>query len=91
MSLSTIDTTRDLRTPDELRELVEAIYNSPANAQETNWLEWKSSLDLGTAEGRFAVGWRSLGSPTDQSSRHISSARVLPTWSSASSRAPFLG
>ncbi|MCU1698972.1 MAG: hypothetical protein JWR34_5035 [Mycobacterium sp.] len=61
MSLSNIDTTQDLRTPDELRELVEAIHNSPANAQETDWLEWKSSLDLGTPEGRFAVGKAILG------------------------------
>jgi hypothetical protein len=61
MSLSNIDTTRDLRTPDELRELVEAIHNSPANAQETNWLDWKSSLDLGTPEGRFAVAKAILG------------------------------
>lgn len=61
MSLSNLDTTRDLRTPDELLELVEAIYNSPATAQETNWLEWKSTLDLGTVEGRFAVGKAILG------------------------------
>ncbi|MGD1282045.1 hypothetical protein ACKUUI_02350 [Mycobacterium seoulense] len=61
MSLSDIDTTRDLRTPDELRSLVEAIFNSPPNAQETNWLEWKSSLDLGTAEGRFTVAKAILG------------------------------
>ncbi len=61
MGLSNIDTTRDFRTPDELLELVEAIHNSPATAQETNWLEWKSTLDLATAEGRFAVGKAILG------------------------------
>lgn len=61
MGLSDIDTTRDLRTPDELHDLVEAIYNSPTTAQETNWLEWKSTLNLAAAEGRFAVGKAILG------------------------------
>ncbi len=61
MSLSSIDKSRALRTEDELHDLVEAIYNSPPGAQETNWLEWKSSLDLGAAEGRFAVAKAILG------------------------------
>lgn len=61
MSLNDLDTTRDFRTPDELRELVEAIYNSPPNTQEANWLEWKRSLDLGAAVGRFAVAKAILG------------------------------
>jgi hypothetical protein len=61
MSLTNIETTRALRTEDELRALVEAIHDSPTTAQETNWLEWKSSLDLGKPEGRFAVAKAILG------------------------------
>lgn len=61
MSLSNIDKSRALRTEDELRSLVEAIHDSPSGTQETNWLEWKSSLDLGAAEGRFAVAKAILG------------------------------
>lgn len=60
-TLSNIDTTRAARTPDELRELVEAIHSSPEMAQETNWLEWKSSLDLSKPAGRFAVAKAILG------------------------------
>lgn len=61
MSLSDIDKSRALRTDDELRQLVEAIHNSPPGTQETNWVEWKSTLDLGTPEGRFAVSKAILG------------------------------
>lgn len=61
MSLSNIDKTRQLRTEDELRELVEAIRDSPTGTQETNWLEWKCGLALGAAEGRFAVAKAILG------------------------------
>ncbi|MCV7218508.1 hypothetical protein H7J51_24925 [Mycobacterium crocinum] len=61
MSLSNIDKSRALRTEDELRALVDAIHSSPPNTQETNWLEWKSTLDLGTPEGRFAVSKAILG------------------------------
>lgn len=61
MDLSTIDKTRASRTEDELRALVDAIHTSPAGTQETNWLEWKSALDLGTPEGRFAVAKAILG------------------------------
>ena len=61
MSLNRIDKSQALRTEDELRALVEAIHESPQTIQETNWLEWKSSLDLGAAEGRFAVAKTILG------------------------------
>lgn len=61
MSLSDLDTTQDFRTASELRELVEAIFNSPPGTQETNWLEWKSQLDLGTLAGRFAIAKAILG------------------------------
>lgn len=61
MSLSDIDTTRALRTDDELLTLVEAIHSSPPTEQETNWLEWKSTLNLSVVEGRFPVAKAILG------------------------------
>lgn len=61
LNLSDIDTTRALRTVDELARLVAAIHGSRPETQETNWLEWKSSLDLNTAAGKFAVAKAVLG------------------------------
>jgi len=61
LTLSDINTTRALRTDDELLRLVAAIHGSRAVAQETNWLEWKSTLDLSTAAGKFAVAKAVLG------------------------------
>ena len=51
LTLSDIGTSRALRTDDELLRLVAAIHGSRLEAQETNWLEWKSSLDLYAAAG----------------------------------------
>lgn len=61
ITLSDIDTTRALRTDDELLRLVAAIHGSRPEAQETSWLEWKSSLDLSTKEGKFTVAKAVLG------------------------------
>lgn len=61
LTLSDIDTSRALRTDDELLQLVAAIHGSRPEAQETNWLEWKSSLDLTKAPGKFAVAKAVLG------------------------------
>lgn len=61
LTLSDIDTTRALRTDDELLRLVAAIHGSRAEAQETSWLEWKGSLDLSTKEGKFTVAKAVLG------------------------------
>ncbi|QLL10298.1 hypothetical protein H0P51_17260 [Mycobacterium vicinigordonae] len=61
LTLGHLDKTRALRTEDELRDLVTAIYNSPTTTQETNWLEWKSALNLSVAEGRFSVAKAILG------------------------------
>lgn len=61
ITLSDIDTTRAMRTDDELRMLVEAIHGSPAGTQEKNWLEWKNGLDLTKAAGKFAVAKAILG------------------------------
>lgn len=61
LTLSDIDTARALRTDDELLRLVAAIYGSRPEGQETSWLEWKSSLDLTKAPGKFAVAKAILG------------------------------
>lgn len=61
ITLSGIDMTRALRTDDELLRLVTAIHGSRPEVQETNWLEWKSSLDLNTPAGKFAVAKAVLG------------------------------
>jgi Putative DNA-binding domain len=61
MSLKDIDKTRDIRTDDELRALVEAIHTSPANTQEAHWIEWKRTLDLSTREDQFKVAKAILG------------------------------
>ncbi|MCM3898072.1 GPI anchored serine-threonine rich family protein [Gordonia sputi] len=61
LTLSDIGTSRALRTDDELLRLVAAIHGSRLEAQETNWLEWKSSLDLNAAAGKFAVAKAVLG------------------------------
>ena len=61
ITLSDIDTTGALRTDDELLRLVAAIHGSRPEAQETNWLEWKRTLDLSVAAGKFAVAKAVLG------------------------------
>lgn len=50
-----------MRTGDELLTLVAAIHGSRASTQETNWLEWKNSVDLTKAAGKFAVAKAILG------------------------------
>lgn len=60
-TLSDVDTSRQLRTDDELLHLIAAIHGSRPDAQETSWLEWKSSLDLTKSHGRFAVAKAILG------------------------------
>jgi hypothetical protein len=62
MSVSGIDTTKASRTPAELLAIVQAIYNDlPTVAHETNWLEWKSQLDLDTPEGKGTLSKAILG------------------------------
>jgi hypothetical protein len=57
----TFDTTQAARTEDELEALVEAVFTAPESTQETHWLEWKSSLEMSSAEGKFAVSKAILG------------------------------
>ena len=48
-----LDTSRQLRSIDELTELVRAIASAPPSESETDWLEWKSQADL--SEQRWHV------------------------------------
>jgi hypothetical protein len=49
-----VDTTQALRRPADLLALVHAITKAHSK-DEPDWLEWKSTLDLLSAEGRFHV------------------------------------
>jgi hypothetical protein len=51
---SNIDTTRPLRRPGDLVALVEAVRGA-LPADESWWIEWKSDLNLRSAEGAFKV------------------------------------
>ena len=59
MALS-IDTGRALRRPSDLHELVVAIM-AAGNADESSWIEWKSSADLTTPAGSFMIARSILG------------------------------
>jgi hypothetical protein len=56
-----INTDREIRTVDELTDLVREVVGAPVDTQETRWIEWKSTLDLDKAAGRFTVGKAILG------------------------------
>jgi len=57
-----LGTDRAFRTPDELATLVIAVVQADARSvQETHWLEWKGPLNIGKAEGQFAIAKAILG------------------------------
>jgi len=60
MSLSAFDTSREHRTLDDLRALVQAIHQSPTMQQENNWCEWKCS-DPTSSEGLTGIARTILG------------------------------
>jgi hypothetical protein len=51
----TVDTRRAFRTPDELAGLVKAVAEAPAGTDETNWVEFKTGLDLEKPHGKFTA------------------------------------
>lgn len=53
--LPRLDSTRAYRSPDDLHDLVEAVYNGHVYGEQ-DWIEWKSQLDLTTAHGLFKIG-----------------------------------
>jgi hypothetical protein len=57
-----LGTDRAFRTPAELAALVIAVVEAdPTSVQETHWLEWKGPLNIGKAEGQFAIAKAILG------------------------------
>jgi hypothetical protein len=55
-----VDTSAPIRQPKDLRDLAEAVRDA-APEDESHWIEWKSSLDLTSKAGRFAVARAILG------------------------------
>ena len=55
-----IDTRVSLRSPLELTGLVSAIVAASPN-DETDWLEWKSGMDLGQKDSHVTIAWHILG------------------------------
>lgn len=55
-----VDTTRAFRNPGELAALVNAIHNALA-ADEANWIEWKSVLNLSTKADQGTLARHVLG------------------------------
>lgn len=56
-----LNTSRALRTPDELRALVSGIRDAPTSEQETNWLEWKAQLSFEDRSARASLSKGILG------------------------------
>src|SRR2546421_1713191 len=61
MPLAGVDLTRDIRTPAELLSLVQAILNAPKHEMELDWIEWKSTYQLLSADPQFQMARHVLG------------------------------
>ncbi len=55
------DLTRAARSLEERTAIVRAVEAAPAGEPETDWIEWKSAVDLTAAAGRFAAAKSILG------------------------------
>src|SRR5689334_17047360 len=55
-----IESSRPYRWPSELIELVEAVVRTAPN-NESTWIEWKSTLDLGDKAGHYHIAKHVLG------------------------------
>jgi hypothetical protein len=56
-----VDLTRPARAHSERLAVVQAVAAAPTFEQETDWIEWKSALDVSTPEGAFKVARTILG------------------------------
>jgi hypothetical protein len=56
-----VDLTRAARSYSERIAVIEAVANSAAHEPETDWIEWKSNLDVSSNEGAFSVARGVLG------------------------------
>lgn len=57
----TLDTGTPLRTLARYRELAQAILDAPASTQETDFLEWKSDVDLADKRWQAQFGRHTIG------------------------------
>jgi len=56
-----LDTRLPIRTRAQKQALVRAIRDADASEQETDWLEWKSTADLGDRKWQAEAGRQVLG------------------------------
>lgn len=56
-----IDLTRAARSHSERLAVVQAVAGAAAIEQETDWIEWKSTIDVSSSEGAFKVARGILG------------------------------
>jgi hypothetical protein len=56
-----VDLTRAARSRSERIAVIEAVANAAPHEPETDWIEWKSDLDVSTIEGSFKVARGLLG------------------------------
>ena len=56
-----LDTSRQLRTPNELLQLVNAIVQARDSEPETDWLEWKREADLSSQQGHAVIAKNVVG------------------------------
>jgi hypothetical protein len=56
-----LDTSTPIRSPSRQRELVRAIYDANPSEQETEWLEWKTQVDLTKKRWRAEIGRQVIG------------------------------
>lgn len=74
-----IDSSRRLRSHADLKGLVEAVFDA-ASEDETDWVEWKTDLDLDTHEGQGTVARHILGFANRQpehAARHVGGCGYL--------------
>ncbi len=56
-----VDTSRAIRTLAEQHLLIQSIVDAPPSEQETEWLEWKTDVDLGSKEWQATTSRHVLG------------------------------
>jgi hypothetical protein len=65
---------RAIRSAADRVRLVEAVRDSPAGTQESDWLEWKGSLELAKPAGRFEIARFILGAANREVERAAAAA-----------------
>jgi len=74
-----IDSSRRLRSHAELKGLVEAVVDA-GSEDETDWVEWKTDVDLASHEGQGTIARHILGFANRQpedAARHVGGCGYL--------------